>query len=334
MDLMGIGRRHNRVERTAVGIAPGDQEHRSDAPAVTVVIPTHNRATLLRRTVSSVLAQRGCSIELVVVDDGSTDDTAFHLAAFRDPRLITIRHTTPQGVSQARNAGLERARGRWVAFIDDDDLWAPTKIASQLAAADSAPAAGWVLVGEVVVDPTLRILAARRPPTTNQLRRVLCYNVVPGGGSGAMIRTDLARAEGGFDPQLSTLADWDLWIRLFLRSPAVAVQRPLVAYTRHPSSMSHDVQRVQQEFDIVIQRYAGAREAHKVALLHSIWFLWRCTMYLHTGDRRAALSSAVRVIRPNEAVEFTRTAVAWLGQRHLVPPVWLADARRWLSGYQ
>ena len=100
-----------------------------------IVIPTRNRSGLLQTTIRSALRQRDVAFEVIVVDEGSTDDTTAVLAGIRDVRLQVIRHDTPRGLSVARNHGAEKARGEWLAFLDDDDLWAPEKLIQQLRAA-------------------------------------------------------------------------------------------------------------------------------------------------------------------------------------------------------
>ncbi len=104
-------------------------------PLVSVVVPTHNRARLLRRTLRSILAQHMVDLEVVVIDDGSTDDTGD--VAATDPRVLVIRNRESAGVSAARNRGIAAARGEWIAFCDDDDLWSPDKLNRQLTAADA-----------------------------------------------------------------------------------------------------------------------------------------------------------------------------------------------------
>src|SRR5918996_76049 len=106
-------------------------------PQASVIIPTHDRRDLLRLTLRTVLWQTGIDLEAIVVDDGSTDGTSDVVQAIGDARLRCVRHETPQGVSTARNHGMDLARGNWIAFLDDDDLWAPTKLRAQL---DSATA--------------------------------------------------------------------------------------------------------------------------------------------------------------------------------------------------
>src|ERR1044071_8329951 len=117
---------------------------------VSVIIPTRDRAHLLFRTLQSVLAQSIENLEVMVVDDGSVDANGA-VAAAADPRVRVIRNQEPTGVSVARNRGIAAARGVWIAFCDDDDLWAPNKLQQQLNAADRA-GANWAYAGDVNVD--------------------------------------------------------------------------------------------------------------------------------------------------------------------------------------
>ena len=166
-------------------------------PEVSVVVPTHNRSGLLAQTLHSVLWQRGVDLEVLVVDDGSTDDTAEVVAALGDPRVRLLRHATPRGVSAARNRGVAAASGRWLAFCDDDDLWAPDKLARQLAAAQQT-GRSWVYVGEVHVDLGRQVVGGGPPlPPERLMARLPRANVVPGGCSGVLVRRDaLGRGEG------------------------------------------------------------------------------------------------------------------------------------------
>ncbi|MDQ1535079.1 MAG: hypothetical protein QOF28_2840, partial [Actinomycetota bacterium] len=187
---------------------------------VSVVVPTRNRGALLTRTVSNILQQSGPPIEVLVVDDGSDDDTAQYLAAITDHRVRLLRHVRPLGVSAARNRGVAAATGAWVAFLDDDDLWAPDKLALQLQALAQVPKARWSCTSAVVVDTRLRLLGWQRAPCgTDVSDDVLAHNPVPGGASTVMARRQLVLDVGGFDEGLSVLADWDLWVRLALSSP-------------------------------------------------------------------------------------------------------------------
>ena len=149
---------------------------------VSVIVPTRNRRTLLTMTLRSVLRQRDVGFEVIVVDEGSTDDTAEFLAALDDPRVRVIRHDDALGLSAARNRGAAEARGDWLAFIDDDDLWAPDKLARQLRAAEDA-GCDWVYTGAVNIEGR-RIVHGRPPlPPDETVATLPRYNAIPGGAS-------------------------------------------------------------------------------------------------------------------------------------------------------
>ncbi|MDP9433916.1 MAG: glycosyltransferase [Actinomycetota bacterium] len=208
-------------------------------PLVSVVVPTHGRAAMLPRLLASVLRQDVADLELLVVDDGSPDETQDVLARCADPRLRVLRHERPRGVAHARNTGTAAARGRWVAWCDDDDVWDPAKLRLQLAALAAAPGALWSNGGSVYVDSDLHLTRVRRCPRPETvLADLLRVNVVTGGGSGVLADRELALSLGGFDPALSMYADWDLWARLAAAAPLAVVDRPLVGYVEHDGGMS------------------------------------------------------------------------------------------------
>src|SRR4051812_11474842 len=200
-------------------------------PDISVVVPTHDRRVLLARTLRSICAQREVELEIIVVDDGSRDGTPAALATFGDPRVRSVRNETAQGVAAARNRGLEEAAAPWVAFCDDDDVWAPTKLAVQRAALSRVRGAQWSSTGAVTVDEALRLNgpAVHPPPDGDVARVMLVRNAVPGGASSVVAATSLVREVGAFDASLSVSADYDLWLRLSLGAPHAAVDHPLVA---------------------------------------------------------------------------------------------------------
>lgn len=208
-------------------------------PEVSVVVPTHDRADLLPRLLRSVLGQQDVDLELLVVDDGSRDHTAQVLSRCTDPRLRVLRHEQARGVSHARNTGTGAARGRWVAWCDDDDVWAPAKLRLQLDALAAAPGALWSNGGSVYVDSQLRLSRVRRCPSPATVAKdILRLNAVTGGGSGVLADRELAQALGGFDTDLSMYADWDMWARLAHAAPLAVVDLPLVGYVEHAGGMS------------------------------------------------------------------------------------------------
>lgn len=215
----------------------------ASSDAVTAVVPTHDRAHVLPMAVQAILGQRGVDVRVVVVDEASTDGTGAWLAelATRDARVTTVRHDVARGLPAARNAGLQRVETPWVAFCDDDDVWAPDKLALQVAAA-GASGACWALCGAALVDGDMRVIGHQRAPDGQQVAAALRRgNPVPGGGSGVLARTEVVRRVGAFDETLRSCEDWDLWLRLSALGAPAVVDRPLVAYRQWAGSMTTNV---------------------------------------------------------------------------------------------
>jgi glycosyltransferase involved in cell wall biosynthesis len=306
-------------------------------PDVSVVIPTHNRSGLLSLTLRSVLRQLGVDLEVVVVDDGSTDGTASMVERLADPRVRMVRHPTPQGVSRSRNAGIAEAKGWWVAFLDDDDLWAPDKLARQLAAAGAARRV-WAYAGSVNVDDGLRILEGGPPPLPEQVPELLGrYNPVPAGASNVIVRAEALARVGGFDPGLRRTEDWDLWIRLARDGPPAAVCRPLVAYRMHPRSNAFiDTAGLLTE-TAVIERRHGIPVDHAAHYRRAAWISlragrrWRAAGYyaqaMRSGDLGSLARAAVGLAYPGVAGarRYRRAA------RDPKAARWHTDAQRWLD---
>jgi glycosyltransferase involved in cell wall biosynthesis len=305
-------------------------------PEVSVVIPTRDRSRLLALTLHSVRWQRGVDLEVVVVDDGSADDTAEVVAALADPRVRLVRHDTPMGVSAARNRGIAEAKGSWVAFLDDDDLWAPDKLARQLQAAHRTGRA-WVYTGEVSIDEHLRILDGAPPaPPEQVLARIGRHNAVPAGASNVLIHTDALARAGNFDIGLRNNEDWDMWIRLAKLGIPAWVCRPLVALRVHPGNASQDLERMLQELDVIERRYRIPVDR----AAHYRWAAWSC---LRVGRRRAALRYYARAVRVGDLTSVARAVVALVHPavaeariaRQARPgsaeQAWMSEAQAWLD---
>jgi len=207
-------------------------------PEVSVVIPTRDRWHLLSaRALPSALEQEGVDVEVVVVDDGSTDDTKEQLKGLAEPRVRTVRNVEPKGVAAARNAGIAAASGDWIAFFDDDDVWSPRKLSVQLDALRRS-GASFAYCGVVALDedgtPTALIEA---PPVDDLVSSLLRRNTLPAGSSNVLVAKERLQHVGGFDEELSYIADWDLWLKLALSASAVACPEPLVGYVRHRGRM-------------------------------------------------------------------------------------------------
>ncbi|MEN9935455.1 MAG: hypothetical protein RLZZ387_2034 [Chloroflexota bacterium] len=219
---------------------------------VSVIMPTYNYGRFLARAVESVLAQTWGDLELIIVDDGSTDGTPEVAAGLRDPRVRYVRQPN-QGPSAARNTGIARARGEYLAFLDADDVWLPEKLARQVALLAARPEAALVYGGCVYVDErgaVLRRVAARL--RGNLFVPLLRENVISGSASSALARVVCVRQVGGFPAGLHGNEDWLLWLRLAARWEVEAVDAVLAQITVHAASASTNQYRMARDRAVML----------------------------------------------------------------------------------
>ena len=313
--------------------------------AVSVVVPTHDRAHFLSQTLRSIGRQNNVDLEVLVVDDGSPPaqvDGA--VAALADDRIRVLRNESARGVSAARNKGIAAARGTWIAFCDDDDLWAADKLHSQLGVAgETWP--GWVYTGSVNVTEAGRVVGGRLPLPPSQVVALLPQrNVIPGGGSGVLVHRRLLDRAGPFDVRLHNTEDWDLWVRLSRLETPRRVAAPLVGYRVHSAGSSLVTRQILLGAEEIERRYGGPLD--------------RVTLYRHLGRlsarggrRREALRWYARTARLSaeywhdgllfDAAELLGTGRARLmarrlrllapAQRDPAVSAYLSEAQRWLD---
>jgi glycosyltransferase involved in cell wall biosynthesis len=223
-------------------------------PKVTVVIPAYNAMQFLPKTVESVLAQTFSDWELLIVNDGSSDNIVQWATHITDDRVKLISQKN-QGVSAARNTGIMQSSGEYLAFLDADDLWKPTKLEKQVRRFEEYPAAGLVYTWTTLVDalgkPIKRAIASQLEG--NVWEQILVANMI-GNGSSAMIRRSCFETVGMFDPKLSSAADRDMWIRIASCYPFAVVKEPLTLWRQHTNSMSKNCQSMMQDLREVIEK--------------------------------------------------------------------------------
>lgn len=230
--------------------------------AISAVIPVRNRAAIIGRAVHSALGQTRPPEEVIVVDDGSTDGTPDAVAAIAaaHPRVRLVALPQRLGAPRARNRGVAEATGALIAFLDSDDTWRPAKIARQLALLEANPAAAAAFTG-------IRYHYRNRrphediPPPRITPEQLFAANIL-GTCSSALVRRAAFDLAGGFEPELTSCQDWDLWLRLSDHGALLAVQEPLTEYVASTAgSISRDATAVVRGHAIVHGRiYARIRD--------------------------------------------------------------------------
>ncbi len=221
---------------------------------VSVVIPNYNYARFLREAIDSVLAQTYAEIEIIVVDDGSTDDSKDILKSYGQQIKAVFQQN--QGVSAARNNGVNESRGEFISFLDADDLWLPAKIEKQVVRFQEDEKLGLVHVGVVEVDANGDFLLERLEGLEGDVsgELLLIKQTILGGGSGLMVRRDVFDEVGGFDNRLSTSADWDLFYQISSRYPIGFVPEILLKYRVHNSNMHSNVSAMEHDMMIAFEK--------------------------------------------------------------------------------
>jgi glycosyltransferase involved in cell wall biosynthesis len=305
---------------------------------ISVVIPTRNRSALLSMTIRSVLRQQNVDVDIVVVDEASTDDTVAVVHAFGDPRIRLVRHDTPRGVATARNAGAAAAHGEWLGFLDDDDLWAPDKLVRQLKAATEADRE-WVYAGSVNIINDFRIVYGQPPlPPERVMAEIRQYDAVPGGGSNVIVRRETWLRAGPFDVRLRNTEDWEMWIRLAALGPPAWVRSPLVARRLHRSNSSLDVEEVVRGTKLIEALHHTKADWGR---LHR----WMAHSSLRNGQRRAALVHFAKAGARGEIAGVMSDLLGMAAARapFLLPSAsepsaetrdWQSEALHWLCEFQ
>ena len=272
------------------------------AGSVSVVIPAYNHAAFLAGALRSVLEQRLRALEVVVVDDGSTDGTVEVLRAYENQ--IRVLRQPNRGVAAARNAGAAVASGTLLAFLDADDVWLPTKLERQAARIALDRELGLVHCGVQEIDGEGRLLRLRLDGMEGWISREMLLfrrGVILGGGSGAMVPRAVFECVGGFDEGLSTSADWDLYYRIAYRYRVGFVPEALVRYRVHGANMHRNVRTMAREMlaayakvfsdpDPEVQRLRRLAYGRLHSMLAGSFF--RAGQYIHF--LRHALASVVR----------------------------------------
>jgi glycosyltransferase involved in cell wall biosynthesis len=232
---------------------------------VSVVIPTYNYGHCVTEAVDSALAQTYPAVEVLVIDDGSTDDTRARLAPYGD--RIRYVHQPNQGLSAARNTGIRKANGSFIALLDSDDAFHPRKLEFQMGYLTSHP--------EIPFLAAEHVYGSTRPPwpvpsDVPAVRRVSLEELVVRtrfGPGGVVVRKDCFDRVGLFDESLRSVEDRDMWIRLAARFPIGLMEAPLWWYRSQPGSMSHNAEKMAYYERAVLDKAFAMPELRRCRLL-------------------------------------------------------------------
>lgn len=207
-------------------------------PLISVVIPTHNRAALLPRAINSALKQTYTNFEIIVVSDGSEDNTDCIMREYcsADPKIKYVSYHPAKGANHARNTGIHNAEGEYVAFLDDDDEWHTDKLEKQLAIIAQDPEIGLVATGINSIQEGENFATKFIPPAQyDASTQILLQNCI-GSTTTVMVKKALMEAVGGFDEKLGARQDYDCWVRLCQITKVGVVKEPCVEYYNYKNS--------------------------------------------------------------------------------------------------
>lgn len=260
-------------------------------PKVSVVIPAYNAMGDLPETLESVLRQTFTDFEVLIINDGSSDNIVEWASGVKDPRVKLISQAN-QGVSVARNTGIAQAQGEYIAFLDADDLWEPTKLEKQVRRLDDNPAVGLVYTWTALIDSEGKLTGTVfcYEAQGNVWETILVHDIVCN-GSCAMVRRSCFETAGVFDPTLSSAADFDMWTRIAAHYPFAVVKELLVHYRKAPNTMSKNRQKMIQDFRLTLEKRYQSVPLEFLYLRNRAYghmYRWQAWLSIYEGDYKSA----------------------------------------------
>ena len=286
------------------------------SPTVSVIIPTYNRGHLINRAINTVLVQTFQDFEVIVVDDGSTDNTIEVVNRLSDDRVSLLKINENRGASFARNRGIELAAGRYIAFQDSDDEWKKDKLKKQIQVFNNAaPEVGLVYTGywNAKDDGKTYLPSPSIRPKEGYLHNVLLegnFIAMPT----ALVRKECLLRVGLFDEHLPRLQDWDLWLRISKECFFRFINEPLATAYFQAESISSHPEKLAQAFDLILQKHTEDFEKNRKALAQAYFFIGSHLLHsdLRTNQQRIYLKKAAK-LNPLEIRYISYAFISCLG---------------------
>lgn len=281
-------------------------------PKVSVIIPAYNAMLYLPKAVESVLAQTFTDLEVLIIDDGSLDGIQQWVTQITDARVLLISQAN-QGVSVARNTGIEHAQGEYIAFLDADDFWDTSKLEKQVACLDAHPSVGlvdtWITLANAEGETLGEVVTTY---VAGDVRKQILETNLLNCGSTPLIRRCCFATVGVFDPNLRFGEDWEMWSRIAAHYTFALIEEPLTIYRQHPSNTSKQFQRILPDLSLVIEKNFQA-VPEKLAYLKSraygrvhLYVGWKA---LESQDYREAIAFSLKALRHYPQLIFSKSYV-------------------------
>ncbi|AFY58046.1 glycosyl transferase [Rivularia sp. PCC 7116] len=221
-------------------------------PCCSIIIPAYNAIKYLPATLESALRQSFTDFEVLIIDDGSYDNIVEWASEIKDPRVRFLSQQN-KGVSAARNLGIKKAKGEYIAFLDADDLWEPTKLEKQLQLFKNNLSLGLVHTAMLIIDEQSKSLGRIFTSNVegNALEKLLEQNTIV--TSSVIVRHSCLQAVGNFDENLTSSEDWELWVRIASRYSIAQIKEPLVYYRQHANNTTKNWQMLEQDLSSIEQ---------------------------------------------------------------------------------
>jgi glycosyltransferase involved in cell wall biosynthesis len=290
-------------------------------PKVSVIIPNYNYSQYIGEAVESVLSQTYANVEIIVVDDGSKDNSLEILETFGNKIKVIAQQNA--GVSAARNNGVANSDGEFIAFLDADDVWLPEKLEKQIERFSTDNSLGLVHVAVQDIDAKGNNLDIHLDGLSGNVSHeilLLERSVVLGGGSGIMIPRKVFDEVGGFDSRLSTSADWDIFYQISSRYKVGFINEILLKYRIHGSNMHGNIPRMESEMLLGFEK-AFSTEKNQSIKKNAYGNLYKVLAgsYFQSNNYFGFLKSTIKSLwfTPNNLIYFAKFPMRLLQRRSL-----------------